>query len=373
MKKFKYFLYQYNKDFSHRGGALSSAGFLQKKSRLRGEYMIWQENPYTIPLMIASLVSIVLGVYLGFRRRNLGDIMGMVLILANTECIFAYAFELASADLDTKIFWNNMQFIGLAIIPTVWLMYALWYTGRKNWLTRRIVAGLTIVPGITLVLTFTNEHHKLMCSAAYLLTNYPFLVLEKTYGTFFWFYIVYSYVLIIFALLILVHMLIHSRSFYRWQASALLCGAVIPWAAATLFVSDANPLPYLNLIPVAFVVTNIMVSFSITYLRLGDVVPLAWETIIENMGDSVIVLDEESRILDINISAQNILGACIGESVDTLPGWFNNGRPGNTEDKEIVLDHKNEKRTYDVRISPLVDWRGYAVSRVVVLRDTLQY
>ena len=37
--------------------------------------------------------------------------------------------------------------------------------------------------------------------------------------------------------------------------------------------------------------------------------------------------------------------------------------------EEIVVDQENGQHIYDVRISPLTDWRGSLISRVVVLRD----
>ncbi len=333
--------------------------------------MIWQETPFTIPLMVASGASIVVGIYVVFRSRNLGDIIGAVLILTNTEYMLTYALELASADLPSKIFWNNLQLVGFAVIPIAWLALTLWYSGRERWLTLRTVAGLALVPALTVLLIFTNETHGLMSTSATVNADAPFVVLEKSYGTWFWFFVMYSYTLILFGVLMLIHILVRSHSLYRWQTVALLLGAVIPWTAATLGVSDVNPFPYLNLIPFAFVLSNVTVAFSLFYLQMGDIVPLAREMIIESMGDAVIVLDMKNQILDTNSSAQHLIGGVFtGQPVgEVWPEWSSQIESGSNEKNEIILDRKNEKRTYDMKISPLMDWRGRTVSRVVVLRD----
>jgi len=116
--------------------------------------MIWQETPYTIPLLVEALISITLGLYIWWRFRRSWAVVGALLILASAEWTLGYALELGSATLPAKIFWNKMQFIGIVIIPVSWFIYMLHYTGHEKWVTRRNVALLSIVPGITLLLAF---------------------------------------------------------------------------------------------------------------------------------------------------------------------------------------------------------------------------
>ena len=337
--------------------------------------MIWQETPYTIPLLVESLISITLGLYIWWRFRRSWAVVGALLILASAEWTLGYALELGSATLPAKIFWNKMQFIGIVIIPVSWFIYMLHYTGHEKWVTRRNVALLSIVPGITLLLVFTNEYHHLVWSSFFVDTEGPFSVLYQTQGVWIWVHIGYSYAIILCGFFPLVRMFLRERRLYRWQTLLLLLGSSIPFIGNVLQVSGLNPIPYLELTPLGFPATNVAIVLSILYLRLGDVVPVAREIIIEGMGDCVIVLDAKGHVIDVNPAAQQLIGNadCIGQPIKHVwPSWTHiKGSEGQEAEmsEEIVVGPQDNQRVFDVRVSPLIDWRGNLVSQIVVLRD----
>ena len=338
--------------------------------------MIWQQTPYTIPLITASALSIVLAIYILYYHRSRVGLLSAGTIMATSEWMLIYALELASADLSTKILWNKLQFLGVVVIPTGWLLFVFYYTGREKLLMRRTVALLSIVPVFTLFFTFTNEYHGLMWKSFSLDKTGPFVVLRNPYGLWWWVFIGYSYMLMFIGAFKLIKMFIHSHSLYRWQTSALLFGVFSPFIAVTLIASGLNPFPYVSPIPFSFIITNFTVAFSMIYLRLGDIAPLAREIVVERMNDCVIVLDRENRVVDVNPSAQQLIGSItspvIGEPVEQVwPEGSSQIELGNeaSTGKEILLDHREGQRIYDVNISPLTDWRSSAVGWIVVLRD----
>jgi PAS domain S-box-containing protein len=336
--------------------------------------MDWQETPYTIPLLVVGAGSVILALYM-WRRRPAKTVT--VIILACAEWMLGYALELGSADLQTKVFWAKVQYVGIVIVPTAWFAYILQYTGRSKWLTRRILALLSIVPTIILLLAFTNEVHGLIWTRVVLDTSGPFLLLDSARGVGLLVYLVYSYILLLLSAFLIIQMLIRSRYLYRWQASALLFGVFVPFLGSVLELFGLNLHPHLDLEPFGIIVTSLTAAFSVFYLRLGDVVPVAREVIIEGMSDGVIVLDAQNRIVDMNPAAQRLIGhaasEAIGKSIEQIwPEWF--GNMESTRDmvevaKEVVLDKGDGQRTCDVLISPLFDWRGRLISRIVVLRN----
>ncbi len=341
--------------------------------------MIWQYTPHTILLIGASVISVIMGIYAGFYRRVPGSRAGILLILATSEWMAAYALELAAADLASKILWNKVQYFGVVTVPAAWFIFTLFYTGREIWLTRKRIALLLIIPLITLVLVWTNEYHGLVWSGFILNTEGSFSTLINVHGPWFWVNTAYSYVLVFSgALLLLVQILTCRSSLYRWQISALLLGALFSWGANGLFLFGLNPFPAFDLTPFGFLVTNTAVIITIGYFQLGDFVPIARRTVVESMGDSVIVLDEENRIMDMNPSARQVMGTpseFIGIPVGQVwPAWSNQIESGSGfKSKELILTGENGQRIYDVEISPLTDWRGRTVSRVVVLRDITEH
>ncbi|MCK4473481.1 MAG: PAS domain S-box protein, partial [Anaerolineae bacterium] len=111
--------------------------------------------------------------------------------------------------------------------------------------------------------------------------------------------------------------------------------------------------------------------------RVGDIVPVASEVVIESISDGVVVLDEQDRIVDLNPAGQRMLdytaSGAIGRLVERIwPDWpdliGSYGDWAGTSE-EVVLGKGGARRVYDVRLSPISDWRGRLTSRVVVLRD----
>ncbi len=339
--------------------------------------MMWQETPFTIPLMIVSVISLILGAYIWWRFRRSWAIVGALLILASGEWMLTYALELGSSTLSAKIFWAKMQFVGRVIVPTAWMTYMLHYTGHEKWLSRRILALLITVPVATLLLAFTNEYHSLIWKSLTLVTDGPFSALYRTYGVWYWLFIVHSYTLILRGVSPLVRMFFRSQHLFRWQTGALLLGSFVPWIGNMLDVSGLNPFPYVRLTPLCFPVTSLAVACSILYLRLGDIMPVAREAIIGDMSDAIIVVDSENRIVDMNPSAQNLIGhpasELVGQYMEQVRrDWSDQigSADSNMEvKKEISLNLKDGMHIFDMAASPITDWLGNLVSRTIVLRD----
>ena len=98
--------------------------------------MVWQWSPYAIPFIVVTAVLITSALLALWRRRHVvGTVTAVVLMLATAEWMITQALEMLSAQLSTAVFWDTMQFVGICIVPTGWLVYTLQYTGHEDWLT----------------------------------------------------------------------------------------------------------------------------------------------------------------------------------------------------------------------------------------------
>jgi PAS domain S-box-containing protein len=340
--------------------------------------MGWQLTPYLLGLLVAATASLLAGLGLWRTRRNPRSRTGAVLLLASAVWMTGNALELASIDLPVKIFWDKVQFVGICVIPTAWLVYMLRFTSRDGWVTRRNLVLLGIVPMITLVLAATNEAHSLIWSGCALDTSGHTAIKVDIYGPWLWLFIAYSYIEIASGLLLLVQALVHSGQLYRWQASGLSLAVLAVWIVSIVSeVVGWRPIPDIDLTPVALAVTVPVLAWGFYRLRQRDIMPVAWEAIVESMQDRVVVVDGQNRILDMNPAAQQLVGRSlsevIGEPVEQMwaewPGVDTQISSGVATGREVTLGDGDEQRIYDVRSSPLTDWRGRSVSWVVVLRD----
>jgi PAS domain S-box-containing protein len=334
--------------------------------------MSWQQTTFTVPTILMSLIALASALYVLQRCHTPSSKTGVLLLLAQALWALAGALELSGADLPTKIFWNKVHYIGVITVPTAWLIYTLQHTGRKNWLTRRTLALIIVVPLVFLLLVFTSESHDLMWTNAGLGTSGPFTILDKTVGLGFQALLVYLYATVLLGVWLFNRALSLSSQVYPWQARVLMAAMIIPWLTnAMIKAYNLAPLPSLDFSPVSLGLVSPLIAWSLYHLQHASIVPVAYGAIFEGLGDVAIVLDTKDRVVDLNPAAQRLIGHTAAEIVgqpvaQVWPAWSNQtDETGN----EILLQQGNTQLTFDVRTSPLLDWRGELISRVVVLRE----
>jgi len=344
--------------------------------------MTWPYMPYIVILLVAAVISAMLAVYAWRHRPAPGAGSLTVLMLAGVEWSLASVPELTSSDLPTKLFWSRVEYIGICTAPLAWLAFALQYTGRGRWLTRRSAVLLTVVPLITLLLAFTSDWHDWFWSNPRLETIAPSLtVLVVDHGAWFWVNSAFSYAAVLLGIILLVRMLPRSASVFRLQAIALLLSVSVITVTSLLYVSGYNPISPLNPTSLALVLTGLIVAWGLSRLQLLDLVPAAREAVIVSMSDGMIALDAQDRIVDINAAAQQMVGIAASQAIgrpiaQVLRIWSDSVERYLDKSKarlEISLGEKAAQRHYELRVSPLTDRFGLYSGRLLLLHDITEY
>ena len=336
--------------------------------------MHWYQLFWAVP--VAAGIIAVSTIPPLWPRRKTPEVRTLILgMVAVAEWSLAYAVELASTDLAGKIFWAKAQYPGVVAIAPLFLTLALQYSERYPWLKRRHLALLWLAPLAALGLALTNQAHHLMWVDFRLDSSGPFAVLDIKRGMGYWLLIVaYSYLLVFLGFLLLVLEFLRLRRLYRRQIVILLLGVTVPWIGNILFNFGLTPWPMpVDLTSFAFAVTGLVLALGLFRFQLLDILPVARETVVEDLHDAVIVLDVQGRIVDLNHAARDIVGFAPGDPLgrlveETLPWWpvLSGGRP---DPLEISFGQGENRRYFDLNFSELKDRRGRLVGQVVVLRD----
>ena len=340
--------------------------------------MGWQYTPYFFPLIVGALISLGLALFAWRHRRTPGATSFAVLMGCVAWWSIGYAIQLSLIALGAKVILSNINYTAIFIIPMAWLAFALQYTGYEKWLTRRNLVLLSVIPIILLGVIWTNSlHHWFRADVQLAAIGERFVVMQPTHGVAFWVFVAYAYPLILLGTGLILRNLIRSASVYRSQAIVIAIGSLAPLAANALSIFNLIPLQGIDLTPFFFVLTGLAMAWGIFRYRLLDVVPVARDTIIENMRDSVIVLDAQKRIVDLNPAAQKLLGHPVSQIIGhpsrkVLAAW-----PALAEyaqdiieaHAEIAMNAEGVQRFFDLRISPLRGLRGGSAGRLIVLRD----
>lgn len=339
--------------------------------------MRFQYVPFVILLLTAAMISMLLAFHAWRRRPASGLISFIALTVSIAVWSLSYALELISPTLSSKVFCAKLAFVGIVLVPVAWFSFVYQYTQKNQWLSRRNLTLLLVVPFITLILTWTNEFHGLIWTSNTLGKSGLLSIRLTTFGTWFWIHVIYSYSLLLLGAFQLVKAVLRSPQFYRGQFLPLLVAAIAPWGGNILFISGLSPLPNIDLTPFGFALTGVALAWSLFGYRLLDIMPVAREGVFENTNDLVIVLNEQQCIVDLNPAALQTLRQKATEVVgqpahQVFSGLFDSvlRHLHLTEtNAEVDLKRNGEHRFFELHLSPLRTRSGQLTGRLLILHE----
>ncbi|HLF34404.1 MAG TPA: histidine kinase N-terminal 7TM domain-containing protein [Cyclobacteriaceae bacterium] len=313
-------------------------------------------------LLISSIALAFLAVYALRFRQSRGSFIFSALLFAGFFYSFGYAFELGAKTVEIKIFWLHIQYLGIPALPTLWLIFSLQMTGKKNWLNPGLIILLIGISLSTIVVEHTNSYHHWFFENIDSVATGNYYVTVIREGPWYWFHIIYSNIAIAVGSLLFLQMYLQSSMLYRKQALFMLTGSVVPWAGHLLYILKLSP-DRLDTGPVFMTASGILFSWGMYRYRLLDIIPVAAEQVLESMQEGVVILDREYRIIHFNPSVRKIsgqftegaLGRSIIQDFSELSKILNQVITGTGDITRITIPGDPMKRTFHVRVSPVID------------------
>ncbi|WP_136687207.1 histidine kinase N-terminal 7TM domain-containing protein [Halorhabdus amylolytica] len=334
-----------------------------------------QELRVTVAFAAAS-ISLLLAIYafvVRWHRRPSKTLAAFgVLMLGTTGWALTTGLGDVAPTADGMKLWLHLEQVAIVLVPGAWFALALSYTGREQWLTRETVSLLAVEPIVTLLVTASDPWHGLMWAETTVATTGAGVrYLEYTFGAYHYVHLLYSYTLILASVGLFMWMVLTSDRLYRRQSVALTIGVLAPLATNVLGGSG-QPWDVLFTMPTGLTIAGLALGYAIFRFRLLDVVPVGRATVIENMRDGFVVLDEDGRIVDLNPAARTLAGDdAIGRHARTaLPEmaqlFETTGPEGRTHD-DIVVETDEGQRFFTAHLSPLRD--DDHLGRLLTIRD----
>ncbi len=331
---------------------------------------------FAVLLFAAAGASAVASVGLWSRRRITGVLPLWVAFLGSFIWSLTYALYWLAESPAARIFWLDATYIGVVIAPTAFLVFVVGYTNRSGWLTRYTLALLTVEPLLTLLLLWTDSRHGIFFAGQ----RTPASSTIFDGGPWFWIHIIYTYGLLLFSYVLLVQHYRQMRGAYRQQTRLILLGFTLPWIGNVLSLTGLTPWPALDLTPVLFTLTGLILVHALFYQQLFDIVPVARGEVMETMREPVFVVDARQRIVDINPAGERLLrrmapaasAPFVGAPMERyFPGWMEWRTTSDTA-LDITLEIEGHTEHYERRRSPIVDTQGNRQGHVVVLNNVTQ-
>src|SRR5690606_30595787 len=122
--------------------------------------MQFEFSYYSIILIVSGIAASLFSAFI-FNRLG-GTLKWFVFTLIGISIwAFSYGFKIASLELYEMLFWVKMEYLGIAIAPSTWLLFCIKYTGKETWLKPQVLFILIAFPVVTYLIVLTNEWHHL--------------------------------------------------------------------------------------------------------------------------------------------------------------------------------------------------------------------
>jgi signal transduction histidine kinase len=334
--------------------------------------VLWQSTLLAATLFASTALAAWAAVAARGHRSAPGGAAFGWMMLAVALWSLASAMHTLVADTDTRIVISQIQYLGIAPIGVLWLLFTSGYA-RARWPADRVLGVVVwIEPALTLALVATNQVHHLHWASVTPINTSWGPRLEYTGGPWYWVHVAYTYALMALGTLMLVRGLRRFPPPYRRQTAAMIAGALIPWIGNVLYLTRALPAA-LDLTPVAFTLSGACVAWGLYRFRLFGLVPVAHDMVVDSMDDGVLVLDAERRIVDMNAAAERFTGctaASVGLPIDHVVSWWTAAAAeAGSGDHPAVVRTDPGPRYFEVRVSPVRDRQRRFTGWLVLVRD----
>ncbi|MEW6265334.1 MAG: histidine kinase N-terminal 7TM domain-containing protein [Thermodesulfobacteriota bacterium] len=332
---------------------------------------------FWLPFFIAGASIFGVAVYAWFRRSIAGAILLIPLCLCSSWWSVFEGLLYFGLDAETNLLITKLQYVGMVWVAPLTLLFVMNLFAKRTWNRPRYYLPLFLASAAVLVLAWTNDLHGLIWPSYWTIETRPFPMLGLTHGPLFWVSILYYYLCLGAATIILVHQAVTAAPVFRVQARVILAGLSVTWLGNAVYISGLSPIPNLDPGPLAFVITTGIMSWGFFRHQLLDVAPVAMTEVFNSLDDAVLVLDLKGRVIDINPAAEAVVGrrrdGLVGlttqEAFQDQPWLRQIFDDKDLKNVELCLVSANAPQTYDLRISVLTDRRGQALGRLLVWRD----
>ncbi len=332
---------------------------------------------YTVFLIGSPVAAVCLVAAAVLIRRQPLPLLSRPLAWSVWLCLAflaANTLELAWPTETGTLLFAKLGYLFSTPIPVFFFLFTMAYIGRADLFSGRRALVLFIVPLVVTALAFTEPlHHLIWTSTSYVPVG-RMLAMRVTYGPFFWVNTIYVIGLFLLSLALFTRAGVQAGSAHRGSSMLATAGIAVPLLLFLVYSLKLIPGLTKNFSPIAYAAPAVCLVAAIRRLRFLELVPIARRALVEEMDEAMVVVDFDSRVLDLNGRARVILGLAEHAVGSALPrdsalcqALQSTLRPGAPQ--QLEWEVAGERRIYDARVTEVRRRRQRAEGWIVMLHD----
>lgn len=192
----------------------------------------------------------------------------------------------------SPIYFDYFVYIGTCFLPVCLLFTSLVFS-RTKIKFKKVYLLLFIIPILSLILLWTNDYHHLFY------IKYSLNLNETKYGPYMVVHSVYSYLLLLIALIRLIKYSVKNAGFFSKQSILITFGTLIPLVVNILsYIGIINSNVYVT--PITFTIAVFFFVIAIFKFKFLSIAPIALQRVVDRISDGYLVINEDNKIIDFN-------------------------------------------------------------------------
>ncbi len=332
---------------------------------------------YLIPYLVSLAVSTNVLAYAWSKRDAPSATAFAWHLLGQALWSGGFIFEMISANLNEKIFWDGFQwfagFLSLIALPVFIVQYAEY----KFQHPKTIFQLSFIVPALFALSLFLDQQFHWIYANPRLIYGEPFAELTYDFTPIVYGYAAYAYLVILWGLYLLLRRIARPQRLYRAQIVLIALGLFIPIVGSVASLLNIHIAPQRDVTVFAFAIGSLIVAWGFFRFRIFELTPIARDKVFEAMAEPVVILDNQNLIVDVNSAMLNLLGKQAGVVI---------GKPAKEIFKDFPIPIKQHLQTsyaraeaffqigkkdvhYEMTVWPIYDERRNMTGRIFISHD----
>ncbi len=256
-----------------------------------------------------------------------------------------------------KYILYGVSYIGISLIGPSWLMFSLFYCGRKpNAWAVCLLYGISVFNyGVFL----TNDIHHLFYRR--------FELAEVRYGPMFYFHMAYTYACVLSAMAA-VSAGVRKKRVSRVHGAVIILAAAAPFAFNMVYLSGLVKSGF-DLTPPVFALSSFLMLFAVFRYDFLDVDTAASRRIFASIAEGIVICNRRGAVTYCNHTAFRRTGAKNGDRYDDILEKFSFKDAENDE----VTVHLSGGESLRLRQYTIHGKRGGETARILVITDISEY
>lgn len=272
---------------------------------------------------------------------------------------------------------RTLRYLGITHVPVALLVFVYQYCGSH--LNRKTIVLVCVIPFISWLVLADPIHYFIPAMAEVVESEAFGLSIRKPY--FWWIHVPYSYSILAACLGKVFLEIRRTSKRQRRQIVMLFVAICFPIVADLLGLAGSigltGALGKANLSPLSFLIFFMLMGISIYRYQFLGSSPIAYEMVFNTIRDSVIILDRDDIIQDINNAAAwrldkeraDVIGVGLREAFAGSPDLLRSYEAHKGESEDIHMTVTASDRYLALDITPVEERDGTVSGRILTLHD----